>query len=70
MIKKNIIEMIKKEEIEKVRNNKDISYITCKKNKYKFKYSNYIRCFWCWKIELNRNVRYIIFKIIIFKIGL
>ena len=67
---KKKIKRLKKEEIEKARNGKDILHITCKKNKYKFKYSNHIRCFYCWKIELNRNVRYIIFKIIIFKIGL
>ena len=67
MIKKNIIEMIKKEEIEKVRNNKDISYITCKKNKYKFIYSNHIRCCWCGKNKFNRNVRQNIFHIIILK---
>ena len=68
--KKKRIKRLKKEEIEKARNSTDILRITCKKNKYKFKYSNHIRCWWCWKIELNRNVRYILYRIIIFKIGL
>ena len=68
--KKKRIKRLKKEEIEKARNSKDILRITCKKNKNKFKYSNHIRCWWCWKIELNRNVRYILYRIIIFKIGL
>ena len=65
--KKKRIKRLKKEEIEKARNSKDILRITCKKNKNKFKYSNHIRCCWCGKNKFNRNVRQNIFHIIILK---